>query len=82
MDGVIYFPWDPARDAIPFPPKHDHTNQMNPSHKPELHNLLYARSTSVLFVDFFQNVQNGACTPRLRGTRVVTERSVLIRQLG
>ena len=34
MDGVIYFPWDPARDAKPFPPKHDHTNQMNPSHKP------------------------------------------------
>lgn len=55
---------------------------MNPSHKPELHNLLYARSTLVLFMDFFQNVQNGACTPRLRGTRVVTERSVLIRQLG
>jgi hypothetical protein len=33
-------------------------------------------------MNFLQNVQNGACTPRLRGTRVITERPVLVRQLG
>jgi len=34
------------------------------------------------FVDLLQNVQKGTCTPRLRRTRVMTERPVLVRQLG
>ena len=76
MDGVICVPWDPARDVKASLPKQDHTNQTQSTTIP-LRSLY-----SILFMNFLQNVQNGACTPRLRGTRVITECPVLVRQLG
>jgi hypothetical protein len=83
MDGVIYFPWVPARDVKAFLPKQDHTNQIQSSHRASYRIYSTPRQFYlILFVNFLQNVQNGACTPRLRGTRIMTERPVLVRQLG